>query len=174
MQWPIWFPPCRWDILTLDGARFGAGNRLLLGGLGFDMGLCLYVFGGELGGDEDPEEIAECEVGHYSDFGCFRDTIARHVNARLYPTLMQHSDCDGEWSLAEIPTLERELTEIANRFRQLPPEEPQEAFEHTAEYRVGANSLYDCFHNVNGENLFEALLKLCAVARQHERPITFM
>ena len=42
------------------------------------------------------------------------------------------------------------------------------------EYRVGAGSLYDCFHNVNGENLFEAILKLCGVAREHGRPITFM
>ena len=44
----------------------------------------------------------------------------------------------------------------------------------TAEYRAGAKSLYDCFHEVNGQNLFEALLDLCAVAREHGRPITFM
>lgn len=59
------------------------------------MGLCLYVFGPDDGEDE-PEEIAECDVGHYSDFGCFRDTIARHLNPRQFPTLMDHSDCDGE------------------------------------------------------------------------------
>jgi hypothetical protein len=59
-------------------------------------------------------------------------------------------------------------------FKKLPPQEPQGAFEHTAEYRTGAKSLYDCFHNVNGENLFEALLELCAVAREHKQPITFM
>jgi hypothetical protein len=29
----------------------------------------------------------------------------------------------------------------------LPPEAPRNAFEHTAENRAGANSLYDCFHN---------------------------
>jgi hypothetical protein len=137
------------------------------------MGLCLHVFG-PADGDDDPEEIAECDVGHYSDFGCFRDTIARHLDARRFPTLMDHSDCDGEWSLADIPVLERELREIGAAFKRLPPVEPQGAFEHTAEYRAGAKSLYDCFHNVNGENLFEALLELCAVARQHQRPITFM
>ena len=81
----------------------------LLGGGSVPMGLCLYVLGSEPGGDEDPEEIAECDVGHYSDFGCFRNTIARHLGATRYPTLMEHSDCDGQWSLAEIPTLEREL-----------------------------------------------------------------
>jgi hypothetical protein len=138
------------------------------------MGLCLYVFDRDSGGDEDPEELADCDVGHYSDFGCFRDTIARHLDAGRYPILMLHSDCDGEWTLAEIPQLERELSEIANAFRHLPPEEPQGAFEHTAEYRRDPQSLYECFHEVNGENLFEALLALCAAAKRHRRPITFM
>jgi hypothetical protein len=138
------------------------------------MGLCLHVFGPDPGDDDEPEEIAECDVGPYSDFGCFRDAIARHLDARRYPTLMEHSDCDGEWALAEIPRLERELREIGAAFKKLPPEEPRGEFEHTAEYRAGAESLYDCFHEVNGENLFEALLDLCAVAREHGRPITFM
>ncbi|MFZ5832453.1 MAG: Imm70 family immunity protein [Planctomycetota bacterium] len=137
------------------------------------MGLCLHVFGPAEDGDE-PDEIAECDVGHYSDFGCFRDTIARHLDASRFPTLMNHSDCDGEWMLAEIPVLEQELREIGCAFKKLPPEEPQGAFEHTLEDRMGAKSLYDCFHNVNGENLFEALLELCTVAREQRRPITFM
>ena len=138
------------------------------------MGLCLYVFGPAGDDDDEPEEIAECDVGHYSDFGCFRDAVARQLAGRRFPTLMSHSDCDGEWTLSEIPVLERELREIGAEFKKLPPLEPQGAFEHTAEYRVGAKSLYDCFHNVNGENLFEALLELCQVAREHKRPITFM
>ncbi len=138
------------------------------------MGLCLHVFEPRTSDDEDAEEIAECDVGHYSDFGCFRDTIAAYLDASRHPVLMEHSDCDGEWTLAEIPTLERELAEIATAFKKLRPEEPVGAFEHTAEYRVGAKSLYDCFHNVSGENLFEALLELCRVARQHKLPITFM
>ena len=140
------------------------------------MGLCLHVFDRDLSPDDEdePEEIAECDVGHYSDFGCFRHTIARHVPTDSCPTLMMHSDCDGEWTLAEIPQLERELAKIAETFRSLPPEEPQNAFEHTAEYRVNARSLYDCFHNVDGENLIEAILELCNVARKYSRPITFM
>src|SRR5215471_13460884 len=138
------------------------------------MGLCLIVFDGDLGGDDDPSELAACDVGHYSDFACFRDTIARHIDAKRYPVLMEHSDCDGEWSLAEIPLLERELRDIAAEFQKLKAEHPVGAFEHAGEYRANAQSLYDCFHDVNGDNLFEALLNLCKVAEQAKRPITFM
>jgi hypothetical protein len=139
------------------------------------MGLCLYVFSSTPGeAEDDPKELAECDVGHYSDFGCFRDTIATKLGAKGYPTLMQHSDCDGEWTLSEVAILERELRDIGDRFKRLPPEEPKGAFEHAAEYREGAKSLYECFHDVNGENLFESLLALCAIAREHNRPITFM
>jgi hypothetical protein len=136
------------------------------------MGLCLCVFGSE--DSYESEEAAECDVGHYSDFGCFRDSVARYLGADNYPTLMHHSDCDGEWTLAEISVLEQELHEIGGAFMKLPPEEPIGGFEHTAEHRAGANSLYDCFHNVNGENLFESVLKLCAIARKCMEPITFM
>lgn len=140
------------------------------------MGLCLHVFDRDSSPDDenDPEDLAECEVGHYRDFGCFRETIARHIPAGSCPTLMAHSDSDGEWTIDEIPALERELTKIAETFTSLPPEELRDAFEHTAEYRTNARSLYDCFHNVNGENLFEALQELCRIARENNRPITFM
>jgi hypothetical protein len=140
------------------------------------MGLCLIVFERDPDDEDDDEaeELADCDVGHYSDFGCFRDTVARHLGTKHFPTLMLHSDCDGEWSLAEIPVLKKELLAIAAGFQKLPPEEPVDAFEHTAECRVGAKSLYDCFHDVNGENLFESLLRLCEVASENKRPITFM
>jgi hypothetical protein len=90
-----------------------------------------------------------------------------------YPTLMEHSDCDGEWALEELPKLRDEIREIADAFRKLPPEDPVGAFEHTEEYREGAACLYDCFHDVNGTNLFEALIDLCDVGLANERPITF-
>src|SRR5690349_8848102 len=138
------------------------------------MGLCLIVFDRDPGDDDDPEELAACDVGHYSDFGCFRETVARHLGAKRYPVLMEHSDCDGEWPVKELPVLQKELQNIAGEFRKLKPEQPSGAFEHTAEYRAKAQSLYDCFHNVSGENLFEALLRLCEVAAQAKRPITFM
>ena len=138
------------------------------------MGLYLCVFGPPASGDEDPEELAGSDVGHYSDFGYFRDTIARRLGREKYPTLMEHSDCDGDWSLEDLPKLQREIREIAAAFKELPPEVPVGAFEHTAGYRTASASLYDCFHDVNGTNLFEALLDLCDVALANKRPITFM
>jgi Immunity protein 70 len=138
------------------------------------MGLCLHVFRSGAQADDGPDGVVECDVGPYSDFGYFRDTIARHLDADRYPKLMHHSDCDGKWTPAEVRVLEQELREIGATFQTLPPEEPRAAFKHNKEYRAGAKSLYDCFHDVNGENLFESLLRLCAVARKHRRPINFM
>src|SRR5688572_22214007 len=123
------------------------------------MGLYFCIFTEDQ--EDQDDELGACDIGHYSNFGYFRDTIARHTNAAGFPVLMTHSDCEGEWTVEQLPSLIRELETIAARFRTLPPEEPQGAFEHTAEYRAGAASaasLYDCFHDVNGENLFEPLL----------------
>jgi hypothetical protein len=99
------------------------------------MSLYLTIFDGD-------EEVVGWVFGHYSDFGCFRDTIAAKLRSADYPTLMTHSDCDGDWPVANLPTLRRELEAIATAFRRLRPEAPKQAFEHTAEYRRGARSLY--------------------------------
>ncbi len=90
-----------------------------------------------------------------------------------FPILMEHSDCDGEWSVAQLPGRVVELETIAAKFRALPPEEPKGAFEHTIEDRKGARSLYECFHNVDGENLFDALIALAHEGIRAKRPISF-
>ena len=112
-------------------------------------------------------------IAFNSDFGYFRDTVDRHLGSSDYPTLMGHSDCDGEWHVGEIPMLVSELEAIADGFRGLPPEEPIEGFEHTEEYRRKAKTLYGCFHNVDGENLFDAMKSLCEVALESRCPILF-
>jgi hypothetical protein len=130
------------------------------------MSLYLTIF-------DDDSDVAGWVLGHYSDFGYFRDSIAAHLKSSDYPTFMLHSDCDGEWSAPELPILRRELQSIGDAFRALPPQEPKAAFEHTAEYRTGGRSLYDCFHNVDGENLFEALIALCEEGIRLNKPILF-
>jgi len=130
------------------------------------VSLYLCIFDGD-------DEVNGWVFGHYSDFGCFRDVISAKLRADDYPTLMQHSDCDGEWSPQELHRLRSELQTIAERFRRLPAEQPSGAFEHTVEYRRGAKSLYDCFHNVDGENVFEALIALCEEGIERDRPVLF-
>jgi hypothetical protein len=115
----------------------------------------------------------EPQAGRCSDFACFRDTISRHLGATDFPILMEHSDCDGQWSVAALQGLIMEFETIGAKFRTLPPEEPKAAFEHHAEYREGARSLYECFHNVDGENLFDALITLAREGIRARRPILF-
>ena len=92
------------------------------------MGLYLCIF------DETGEdELGACDVGHYSDFGSFRDTIARHMRAADFPVLMTHSDCDGEWAVEQLPALVRELETIAAKFRTLPSEQFRKVVESISE-----------------------------------------
>jgi len=132
------------------------------------MSLYLTVFDGDT-------EVAGWVMGHYSDCGCFRDCIRDHIPGAMekYPVFMQHSDCDGEWAGNDLAVLMRELDEIAAIFRTLPPEQPKGAFEHTAEFRRDAKNLYECFHNVDGENLFNALRDLARLALSKGLPILF-
>jgi len=130
------------------------------------MSLYLTVFDKE-------EEVDGWVFGHYSDFGYFRDVVADVLKKENYPTLMLHSDCDGQWTPKEQIALREELLAIGEQFKRLPPRNIQNAFEHTTEYRAKALSLYDCFHNVDGENIFAALISLCDEGIRRESPILF-
>jgi hypothetical protein len=130
------------------------------------MSLYLTIFDGDV-------EVTGWVMGHYSDFGCFRDCIRDRISGAMekFPVFMGHSDCDGEWPVCDLKALARELDEIATIFQKLPPETPPNAFEHTVEFRSGAKSLYECFHNVDGENLFDALRDLARLALSKNLPI---
>ena len=78
-----------------------------------------------------------------------------------------------EYSANDIGPFGRQLQEIAAAFRELPAFRTADALHSASEDRVGTESLYDCFRDTNGANLFECLLELCAVAIKHERPIIF-
>ena len=130
------------------------------------MSLYLAIFDGD-------REVVGWVLGHYSDFAFFRDVVEIRLSRDDCPTLLEHSDCDGEWTLEELAPLRSELEAIAARFKLLAPEEPRGAFEHAAGFRRGAKSLYDCFHNVDGENLLEALSALCDEGIRRNSPIAF-
>ena len=78
-----------------------------------------------------------------------------------------------EYSLNDIGPFGRQLQEIAAAFRELPSAETIEALNGTSEDGGGGGSLYDCFRDANGANLFDCLLELCAVAIERDRPIIF-
>src|SRR5258705_4475112 len=108
------------------------------------MGLYLCIF------DED-EELDGVEVGAYGDFGVLRDCVVRELEAgkagSQFPTLILHSDCDGEWSSREAAELEKELETISEEFRRRPPIALTSDWQKQVvkEFGLRINSLYDCF-----------------------------
>lgn len=136
------------------------------------MGLYLCVF-------EDDDDIAGVDVGAYSDFGRFRDVIGESLEARRiglrFPTLMLHSDCDGQWSVDECKLLVRELATIADALKALPPKPFPDNWQRNAADQAGLvpKNLYDCFTDVDGENLIERISALCKTAIERNLPISF-
>lgn len=138
------------------------------------MGLYLLI------PDADGEELDGLYVGSYSEFGLFRDTIVKHLEAGVagsrFPTLILHSDCDGEWSAHEAEKLEQELEQITDQLRALPPDKLkrcswQENIAQTFGLRL--TTLYDCFFTVDGEPLVERLLDLARLSKARQLPILF-
>lgn len=127
------------------------------------MGLYLAIFSGE-------KEIAGLEVGSYNDFGIFRDMVTSQLEEEKggskFPTLINHSDCDGEWSPDESRRLEKELIEIGNSFKSLPPIPLESGWKQEAAKLFGINpiNLYECFFDVDGEPLIERMLHLARVS----------
>lgn len=136
------------------------------------MGLYLAIFDGD-------DEIDGVEVGMYSDFGVFRDAVVKHVEDGIAgsecPTLILHSDCDGEWSSAQSVELENELRRVEAVFQNLPPDMPKDGWKAEVARSLGlkASNLYDCFFDVDGEPLVERLLGLARKSRERSLPILF-
>jgi hypothetical protein len=136
------------------------------------MGLYLCVFDGD-------DELEGVEVGSYADFAFFRNSVTaileNGIEGKKYPTLIIHSDCDGEWSPAESKKLRAELADISERFRCEPAVEFSAAWQKQVAKLLGLkpSSLYDSFIDVDGEPLLERLTRLCAVAIESGKPILF-
>jgi hypothetical protein len=136
------------------------------------MGLYLCIFDGD-------DEIDGVDVGAYSDFGVFRNAVRTHLESGYagakYPTLMLHSDCDGEWTVEDCKVLEAELEQIGARFKELPAEGFEAEWQKSVAKSLGLKpgSLYDCFIDVDGEPLVERLIYLCRLAQKHGKPILF-
>lgn len=136
------------------------------------MGLYLCVF-------DDDDELDGVDVGSYSDFDFFRSSVTEllkdGVAGRSFPTLIIHSDSDGEWPLSECATLKHELTSIANDFRQLPGVQFRAGWQQQVSNLLGwkPRSLHESFIDVDGELLIDGLIRLCDVAIERQVPIHF-
>lgn len=132
-----------------------------------DLSFCVF--------DDNDEDVASFDLGYHSDFEIFLDIIKSKIPGATikYALLMQPANGEGEWAPEDLPKLEKELVQIAAFFKKLPPEPIKNAFERVSYCRENAKSLYDCFHNLVEENLFEALTNLCRVGIEMKKPICF-
>jgi immunity protein 70 of polymorphic toxin system len=140
------------------------------------MGLYLCVFSS----DDRDDDLDGIEVGSYDDFGTFRDEVHGRLEAgenwgALFPTLLEHSDCDGEWTVDECRTLGDELATIRWAFAAMDPPAysgwQAEAAEH-AGHRPANFAEY--FIDIDGEILLDRMSDLAQLAIEAGRPITFM
>jgi hypothetical protein len=97
------------------------------------------------------------------------------VPGLLYPTLILHSDCDGEWSVKACGSLRHELEAIDGACAELPPVTFASAWQESVARSVGLepSSLRDCFIDVDGEPLIDRLKDLCEIKKQYKSPILF-
>lgn len=136
------------------------------------MGLYLCVF-------SDDDEIEGVEVGAYSDFNFFRDaitaTVEKGVAGSVCPVLINHSDCDGQWSVDDANNLLLELKTVEAYLRQCPPVElnSQWKIDVAKTFGIKVNSLFDCFFDVDGEPLIERLRDLVEASIANNSPIIF-
>lgn len=136
------------------------------------MGLYLCIFDGE-------EEIDGVEVGVYADFNLLRDYVTRELESGKvglrYPTLVLHSDCDGQWSAEECEALVRELTEIIPAFKERPAIEFAGDWQKTVAKSIGLipKNAFESFIDVDGEFLLHRLLSLAEKAASRQLPILF-
>jgi len=136
------------------------------------MGLYLCVFEG----DEDVDGV---DVGSYSDFNALRDFIVQELEegraGSRFPTLILHSDSDGEWSVSDCETLLGELEEIATGLRARPAIPFASDWQLAVAKATGATpkTALESFVDVDGEPLVHRLQELVAFALKRRLPILF-
>ena len=137
------------------------------------MSLYLCVF------SKDGEDLDGVDVGHYSDFSAFRHAVLEHLESGVlgarFPTLMLHSDSDGEWTPADAVKLAAELEAIKEAFVSLPPVVAASPWQKALMKQQGlvASNLHESFFDVDGEPLVDRLLALCRLSKDVGTSIVF-
>ena len=136
------------------------------------MGLYLCVFDGE-------DDVDGVDVGGYADFNALREHIVRQLEGGTagsrFPTLVLHSDCDGEWSVEECRVLREELATIASELRATPAVQMASDWQRSVAKSIGLvpRNAFESFVDVDGEPLIQRLQELVDGALRRGRPITF-
>lgn len=135
------------------------------------MSLYLTIF-------DDTVELDGVEVGAYADFAFFRDAVVSGLEegsaGSRFPTLILHSDCDGEWTPEQALALKSELNTIAQEFAAMPPVSLDGWKAEVAKtFGLRPANLYDCFFDVDGEPLLERLTGLTHLSVERSLPILF-
>lgn len=137
------------------------------------MGLYLTIFDGD-------DEVDGVEVGRYEDFHAFRHNVTELLEGNdlgsRFPTLIMHSDCDGEWTPEESAQLIDELGVIDESFKQMPAKpELMDGWKSDVArtFCLEINTLNDCFFDVDGEPLIERLIDLARLSIEKKKPILF-
>lgn len=139
------------------------------------MGLVLCVYEDREAGDD----LDGFEVGDDADFGAWRDFITSRLEGgrrgSRFPTLMMHAGCDGEWPPEDCTALRSELAILRAEMAGLPVVPFPAAWQQQVADELGLQqeSALDCFINVDGENLVEAIERLAELAVRLQKPITF-
>lgn len=140
------------------------------------MGLYLCVFGS----DENDDDLDGIEVGSYDDFHTFREEIHRRLEAgddwgTRFPTLLLHSDSDGQWTVDECRALRDELTAIRAALAGTDPP-PYTGWRAEAAEHAGHRpaDLAEYFIDVDGEILLDRMNDLAQLAIETGRPVTFI
>ena len=141
------------------------------------MGLYLCVFAD----DESDVDLEGVEVGGYDDFDSFRELVAVHVEQGVWgsqcPTLMNHVDSSGTWTVEECVRLRSELVQIADVLARVPaPGYTRGTWQQSTAKALGIEpvTLRDWVFDVDGEPLVHRLIELVDCALAAHRPIHFM
>ncbi|MBI2881419.1 MAG: hypothetical protein HYY21_07505 [Candidatus Tectomicrobia bacterium] len=121
------------------------------------------------------EELCRVETASVDDFYNLRDKIHSALETgefgSRFPTLMNRFE-PAEWSVQEIPKLQRELETIAEAFQKLPPQPDVASLQRWDEIHQGRYAtLYDVYADAEGKPLLGRLIALCERARKAARPI---
>lgn len=136
------------------------------------MGLYLCAFDGE-------DEVDGVDAGGYDDFNELRNYIVRELEGgkagMSFPTFIIHSDCDGEWSVADEVKLLSELSQIIERMKTRPPVPFASEWQRKVAKQQGLTptNAFESFITVDAEFVLSRIYDLAKVSLERNLPILF-